>query len=122
MPDQYYYDWDSEEEKFGPLRPAMNRASDDEDEDDLSKPEVRRAYLSERLKERAKIAELKGDIQGIELMIQHREIALEAAKQRENFVQEDFDALNPPWELPGVDVTVRDIYGTVKMTLSITGA
>ena len=98
LPEEYIYDWTAEEVKFGPLRPPMNRASDDEDEDDLSKPEVRRAFLSQRMKEKAKIAELKGDIKGVALLVKHREIA-----------REDFDALYPPYEMPGVHVQVSDI-------------
>ena len=96
----------------------MNRASDDEDGDDLSRPEVRRAFLSQRLKEKAKIAELKGDLQGIAKMIEEREIALLAAKERENFLQEDFDALYPEFKVPAYDVKVIDIELFGQMTLS----
>ena len=115
------YDWCAEHEKFGPLRPPMNRASDDADVDDLTNPDIRRAFLSERLKERAKIQEIKADIGGVSRLIQKREIALQVAKNRDNFDQEEFDASYPPYELPGFDVTVIDIEIILKVTLDNNG-
>ena len=90
------YPWENEDLKYGLLPRNINRASDDSDSD-IETPAERRLYLSERLKNKALMSEIKKDSPGLRVLIKQREMAKYEYKKR-GYSDEDFDAFYPRFQ------------------------
>ena len=94
--EKHDYKWD--EEQYGEYFWSMNRASDESDID-IDHAPVKRAYLSKRLRYRAKIDELRKSGVGVEYLIMQRETAQYEARKKDNWDQDIFDTEYEPLKL-----------------------